>query len=272
MNKYLEEYNNEALSPRPGGNGKPYWNINSLKFMYVPKLHFPSLPHYDNYKYTITDCSNKEHIFISKTAEAYLTPVWKDIPQGLVVVKVEALDLEDKVVAIMGVRTFYKSEGFKGKENYKKAKRSYHEAATMALDYIYNQDFIQYWINHDMPDPSYDLYVYPSKMIFRIVNGILDYGHLNKDKYDVCLKIATNAANYLIKVSNENNSIYKGIPLTYYYQFREQYPGINNELAEERFNLLHISDSINGAEALLTMYEETNDRKYGVGNACLVLQ
>lgn len=258
----LAEYNSEENSPLPGGNGKPYWNINAMKFMYVPKLHFPSLPHYNHYRYTAIDTNKEKHVFESPTAEAYLTPIWHELPQGIIVLKVEALDLKNQIVAIMGVRTFYKSDGFYGIENFKKAKRSYKEASTKAFDYIFNQESILYWLDHETPDPNYDLYVYPSKMVDKIIRGSIDYSKLHPSKREMCMQIAKRAADYLIRISNENHSKYAGLPLTYYYQFREQYEGINNETAKERMDYLHLTDSVNATDGLLYLYEQTREKRY----------
>ena len=81
---------------RPGYEGKnPYWNKFAKKFMYAPAFDFQKVEGAATYRYTITQ-DGKENpaswTFEAKAPNLALTPVWKDITVGDVVLKVEAID------------------------------------------------------------------------------------------------------------------------------------------------------------------------------------
>ena len=93
------------------------------------------------YKFT-AKCENGEvYSFIDSKPTALLTPIWKDIKPGVVTLTVDALDDDGTVLFPVGLRTFYKSVPFQGRDAYKPKKREYRECAKMALNYVYEQPF-----------------------------------------------------------------------------------------------------------------------------------
>ena len=105
MDKYAEqallECNCEENTPHPGGvDGRAFWNINSSQFMFVPTLHFPNVPRARAYLYTAQDKDGKLHTFKSDTPTASLEPVWGEIPEGFVNLKVESLGKQGEVLHI----------------------------------------------------------------------------------------------------------------------------------------------------------------------------
>ena len=93
----LEEYNSDVKTVRRGGFGKPFWNIHSSQFMFVPELQFPIIPGAVKYIYTAVDSKGNSRSFESESSCAALTPIWKDIAPGMVELKVEAIhQIDDK--------------------------------------------------------------------------------------------------------------------------------------------------------------------------------
>ena len=125
MDKYakqaLLEYNSEECSPHPGGvNGRPFWNINSSQFTFAPTFHFPRVPKGRIYLFTATDRNGNTHSFKAETAVASLAPIWGELPEGFVELKVEALDKDGNYLHLAGARTFYKCAPFPGRGAYPK--------------------------------------------------------------------------------------------------------------------------------------------------------
>ena len=136
----LEEYNGDERTVRRAGAGKPFWNINSSQFMFVPQLEFPEIPGARAYLYTATDAEGEVHTFEADTPIAPLTPIWRDIPEGFVTLTVEALHIRgEKILA--GARTFWKSAPFPGRADLPPRARSYRECARLAFGFDFLGDF-----------------------------------------------------------------------------------------------------------------------------------
>ena len=122
-------------------NKFPFWNAESLQFMYVPAFHFTALKGINKYRYDAIDENNVKHSFYAEDCCERLTPIWADIPEGVVNLTVTALNNDGTENSLVGARTFFKSASFP--ENTPKATCSYIECAKKAYEYAINQDFVQ---------------------------------------------------------------------------------------------------------------------------------
>ncbi len=231
MDKYaklaLEEYNSEKNMIRPGGvDGKNFWNLNSMQFMFIPSFQFPRVPAAESYEFTATDSTGKTHTFLDKSPTAPLTPIWKDIPCGMVELKVEAIHRINGNRYLSGARTFYKAPLFPGRDTLPPKACSYKECATKALEYAFNSPASQYWLEHGKPDPDYYHNVYPSKMIRSLVNAMMAYAELKPQMADKAIKLATNAADYLLSITYGADTAVQGLPPTY------SFDGLNKEIVD----------------------------------------
>ena len=193
MDKYAEqallEYNSAETSPHLGGaDGKPFWNINSTQFMFAPVLKFSEGPKGCLYLYTAKDESEKLHSFKSATPTASLAPVWSEIPEGFVELKVEAVDDNDNVVQLVGERKFYKCAPFPGRSAYPEKARSYRECAKKAFRFVYEDPMVQHWLIHGVPEPDYAHNAYPSKMIESIIKAMVYYAKLEPSNAENAIK------------------------------------------------------------------------------------
>ena len=115
----FNEYNSEEFAIRPGGiKGRGFWNVNSTQFIFAPCFGFPIIPKANGYLFTATDINGKIHTFKAERPTANLAPIWKDIPTGMVELKVESLDKDEKPQYLAGARTFYRVAPFKGPDFY----------------------------------------------------------------------------------------------------------------------------------------------------------
>ncbi|MBO4262206.1 MAG: hypothetical protein J5903_00285, partial [Clostridia bacterium] len=137
----LKEYNDEKTAAHLGGvDGRPFWNVYSTQFMFVPAFNFPGIKGARGYLFTAEDKDGKEHTFKADIPTASLAPIWAEIPVGVVHLKVESLNAEGKPEHIAGARSFYKSTPFPGRNAYPPKARSYRECAINAYRYIYNEE------------------------------------------------------------------------------------------------------------------------------------
>ena len=178
MDKYAQqallEYNSEETSPHPGGiDGRPFWNINSSQFTFAPKIQFPNIPGAKKYLYTAEDEKGNTYSFVDKSPMASLAPIWGDIPTGITTLTVKAINRQEKVFRISGVRTFFKCDPFPGREALPPKAKNYRESALNAFRFTYNDPMVQYWLEHGEPKPDYPHNVYPAKTISSIIDAMI---------------------------------------------------------------------------------------------------
>lgn len=212
----LAEYNSDTKTVRRAGtNGKPFWNINSSQFMFVPQFQFPNIPGAKSYIYTATDSNGNTHKFEDNSPIAALTPIWGDIAVGYVTLEVAAVHKRGGEPILAGTRTFYKSAPFPGRNNLPVRARSYKESALMALRYIFKDPSTNCWLTDNAPDPEYYHNVFPSKMISSIIGAMVYLAKLEPNMKDEALQLAKNAADYLLSITYTEGSPLKGLPPTY---------------------------------------------------------
>ena len=259
----LEEYNSDTKTVRRGGFGRPFWNIHSSQFMFVPELQFPIIPGAVKYVYTAVDSNGDAHTFESKSSSAELTPIWKDIAPGMVELKVEAIHQIDDKKYLAGARTFCKMEPFPGREDLPAKACSYKECAIDAFRFVFNDETNQYWLEKGMPKPDYYHNVYPSKTYSSVINAMVTYAELEPENAEKALKIATNIADYLMSITYGEDSALAGLPPTYSFKDidAELATKIAPSAAERRDMLMVIYPASVGC-AYLTLEKATGDKKY----------
>ena len=134
--KALDEYNGEIAKHHGGINGRPFWNTNSSQFIYNPCFGFPIIPGAKSYLFTANDCNGVTRSFKAEKPTSLLTPIWKDLPAGIVELKVEALDEDGNIKYLAGARTFFKCDPFPGRENLPPKACTYRECALKGLRYV----------------------------------------------------------------------------------------------------------------------------------------
>lgn len=234
----LDEYNSDVTTVRRGfltggtfWNGssrdhdgvrsRPFWNAHATQFMYNPCFEFAAVPMCRRFLFTATDCSKKVHTFEADSPMSLLTPIWGDLPEGNVELKVEALEDDGTPISLVGARTFYRCAPYAGPDAYSPKVRSYRECALMAFRYVYNMPTVQYWLKHGVPDPEYHLNRYPSKMIASLIMAMVSYASIAPENAENAIQLAKNAADYLISISIGEDSPLNGLPPTYHTEFNQ---------------------------------------------------
>ena len=224
----LDEYNSATETVRrAGNNGKPFWNINASQFMYVPQFMMPAIPGAKEYIYTATDSKGGVYTFTAESPIEPLNEIWKDIAVGFVTLTVEAVNKNNGKKYLAGTRTFYKTQGFSGRDALPKRACSYKECATKAFRFVFNDPTTQYWLQKGYPDPEYYHNVYPAKMISSIVRAMISYATLEPENAKEAMQLAKNAADYLISLTYDASYALTGLPPTY------SFKGLNKEIVDK---------------------------------------
>ena len=193
--------------------GLPFWNVESTQFMYVPAFHFTAIRDCSRYRYTAVDVQGGVHTFEADDCCVLLTPIWAELPEGVVNLTVTALRPDGTEYAIVGARTFFRLAPFPAENPPKVC--SYSECAIKGYKYAMSQDFVQHWLNYGTPDPAYDLNTYPSKMISSLVRSMLSYARICPEDADKAMKVAVSAADYLISITPRGDAPLADLPPTY---------------------------------------------------------
>ena len=191
----------------------PFWNTESTMFMYVPAFHFTPIRGCCRYLYQAEDENGKRYAFEADHCCALLTPIWAELPEGVVRLTVTALREDGSEYGIVGARIFFKSASFP--EKTPAALCSYAACAKKAYRFAMSQSFIRHWLQYGTPDPSYDLNVYPSKMISSVAEAMLSYARLCPEVAADAVQVAVNAADYLIGITPRGNVPLADLPPTY---------------------------------------------------------
>ena len=258
----IEKLNEQAVAEynipiRPGYEGKnPYWNKFATKFMYAPAFDFKEVEGAATYKYTVKE-NKKEPVaewsFTDAAPNKSLAPIWQHIIPGNVILTVEALDKDNNVIAQAGERKFYRDFPFKGP--YHDAVRDYKESAIFALLYIHNMKAMQHWKNDTAPDMSYELNTYPCKIIGSTISAEVMLSQLCPQLKDDALKIAENAAQFLINQSRPEGEPLAYFPPTYYGNY------VTSGAKRNKGKTMAM-EALTAANAFLDLYDATSKQEY----------
>lgn len=242
----------------PGEPGKtPFWNVAAKRFIYAPAFNYKSLEGATAYKFElISEADGSKHSFEAKVPYAPLSPVWGDLPVGYFKIKVTGISKQRDTVGTAGEGRYYRAAPFNGV--YHQAVMPYDKSAMVALDILLEKDYIKYWLEHKVPDPSYRYYRYPAKIYSAVIIAALTYGKLKPEEAERSTLLARTIADFLINTSLPKGNPYEYFPLSYYgYEevFKKTNKGINT-------NSIMTIISADAGNAYLELYDVTKDEKY----------
>ena len=266
---YTQALEESLIQVRPGIPGKaPFWNTYAIRFIHVPSFDFKPLERAVTYRFTATSSADSmDHVFTAPQPWDPLLPIWKDLPVGMVDLKVEGLDENGREMGVSGTRQFYRAAVFGGE--YHAPERDFRESARMGLQWLFNRDHYQRWLTAASPDTNYYLYCYPSKIIGAVVSSMLMYSALHPGDSLTAMQIAINAGNYLMNASQPAGSPLEFFPPTYDGDLAEGiHTGGFSDREYARNKTLEIRDQLmmmypaSVGEAYLNLYERTGLDRY----------
>lgn len=248
----------ESLIPvRPGIPGKQaFWNGSSVMFKYAPSFQNDQsswiIPKPAYYRYSAFSFADKQtYTFKAETPYEALSPIWEQLPDGEVYLKVEAVSDDGKDTYLAGSRMFYKTATFC--PPYPSAKYSYSEALKKGLSFMYHQPHILNWLKTGTPDhESHKIYCYSAVEVGSVINGMLQYNKFFPEN-DSSLLIAKKAADYIIA-----NAEPKDAPLAY---FPKVYEGTDMFAGNYKGEIIMHEPASTGM-SFLALYERTGGKKY----------
>ena len=215
-----EECASAATSAHAGGGpGRPFWNPQSTEFMYVPAFQFAPQPGCAGYRYFARGSDGVTRTFDAPTASASLEPLWRDLPEGVVELTVRPFGADGALWPLCGARTFFRLSPFPA--DLPSAARNWRDSVLAAYDYAFGQSFLTHWLEFGTPDPDYDRYVYPSKMIPTIIEAMINYSRLRPERSVDAMRIARASADWLIGITPGDGAPLAHLPPTYYINWRE---------------------------------------------------
>ena len=199
-----------------GVDGQPtIWNGHAIQFMYPPQFDFKAVAGAVKYRFTAIDDMHREFAMEAARPTEPLTSLWTNLTDnGFVTVTALGLDAKGEVCGLAGTRRFWKMARYRP-GTYPTARRSYGEASRMAFDYIFERPSTQYFLKYGKPDPEYGLNAYPARMHAGLICGMVRYAKVRPDRAADALKVARNAADYLISISLPADAVLAHFPPTY---------------------------------------------------------
>ena len=273
----------EYLNPiRPHTEGRnDNWTGYCKKFTYAPVFDFEDVAGAVKYRFTVTPdiavneaavradddseaqeakkekdevkLAEKSYTFTADSPDACLSPIWEEIPVGKVVLKVEALDKDGKVLGVAGERSFLRDFPFQAP--YPGNIRPYREAALMAMLYIHSMPQVKHWAESNEPDMSYKHNTYANKIIGNTVSVEAKLAKFYPEYAEEAIAIAKGAAQFLIDQSRPEGDPLAFFPPTYY-------GGLIASKREANIGKVMTMDPCMAANGFLDLYDVTGEEIY----------
>ena len=243
----------------PGGvDGSPFWNRRSISFMHPPAFDFAEVPGASSYRFTVTDDMVHVHEFTANRPTADLSPVWKKVPIGFVRVEARGVDGKGMDLGLAGTRRFWKSAPYEPGV-YPSKPWSYLECVRRWYPALMAHPNTRHFLKHGTPDGKTDLLnIYPAKMNAALITGMLRYAKVPGAPKEDAIKVAMNAGDYMISISQPDGAPLAGFPPTYW-----KMEGQKSNFASIKYagqNMLVYPASMGAAYILL--HSETGEMRY----------
>lgn len=250
-----------AVPVRPGIPGqRPFWNGYSKRFIYAPAFDFKEIENAIIYQFDlISPDDSATYRFESDKPCNALSPIWTELPVGSYNLTVTGLSKEGQELGIAGKREFYRAAPFNGV--YHETSARYDSSARVALNSLLHKDYLEYWLEHKEPDPSYILYRYPSKIYSALVIGAVTHARLTAGSPEAerSVELARIIADNMLSISFKEGTPLEFFPPTYY-GYNEVFDKHPDSHMQHEHNM--IIYGVDAGNAYLDLYELTGDEKY----------
>lgn len=240
----------DDLAPiHPGIPGQvPFWNQNAKQFIWPPSFDVPKTAGAQSYRFIILGSDKKTRSFQADDPTVSLAPVWDDLPPGPT-----ELTIQPEPAGKPTTRAFHRAAPFNGP--YGKPLIPYDQSARIALKSVLNESFVKWWLAHHEPDPTYPLNRYPSKINGSILTACAMYATQSPRPTDAddAIKIARNAADFLLSISHAPGSRLEYFPLSYYKA---------KPTDRENDHFLIFNTPAEAAQGFLDLFDAVHDDKY----------
>jgi maltose/maltodextrin transport system substrate-binding protein len=260
---YESELEQSRIPVRPGEPGKvPFWNGYSQKFSFAPAFELPLVAGAEAYRFTAIADDGQIRTFEAGVPWAPLTPIWAELPEGMVRLTVEGVGgSRERALGIAGEKAFYRSPVFGGPYR-DPAPISYSEAGKNGLRALLRQRKFQYWLQAGKPDPECRLYCYPAKEMGAALRGMSAYSKIADDPREAreAIQIALLMADFLIETSIPAGQPLEHMPLVYWINPESQIIE-HAKTAADRVTTMMMSEPTRGGFGYLDLYDATGEKR-----------
>lgn len=256
---YGQQALEESVIPvRPGVPGKvPFWNEEAKRFIYAPAFDYKPVSGAAKYRYEVVSVKeDRKFTFENKVAHAPLSPVWAQVPVGDFTIAVVGLSAKGDSLGLAGKGRYYRAAPFNG--IYHKPVMPYDQSAMLALDNLIREDYVQYWLEHKKPAPTYLNYRYPAKIYSALVIGAITHARLkgNTTEGKKSTELARIVADFMLSIVYQPGTAWEYFVPTYYgNKFDGKRPHMH---PDNNFTIM----GVDAGYAFLDLYDHTGDKKY----------
>lgn len=242
---------------RPVREGVPCWNQKAVQFQFAPSFDFRASPEAKSYRFSIQHEEGDALVFTAREPSASLAPIWTKLPAGKAVLTVRGLDMNGREVGNTITRVFHRAAVLP--ESYPAPAMSWDDSARTAVDALVHSPDLKCWFSTGVPDATFHLYRYPSKIIGAAASALAIYAAQMPAPADAvaALQASRRAADYLLSMSFPAGDAWAFHPPTYH-------PTMFAERMKGHMNPANYMTNC-GAETggyLLDVYAATKDTKY----------
>ena len=240
----------------PEANGGLHWNTHSEWFTYPPSLPFAPVEGASSYRISVIDDVGGRWTLVSSRPDEPLTNVWPKMATGYFDVCCRAFDAKGAAVGGVQANRWWKLAPFRPGA-YPAAARSYAESAAKIYEYVFNMPATRRFLRTGRPDPEYQLNSYPTKMHSGLIKAMVRYAKAVPAHAEDAMKVARNAADYLISISEGEGRPLAGFPPTY--EANEEYRKCKAGKYAGQTMLTYPQEA---GSAYLELYEASGEAKY----------
>jgi hypothetical protein len=173
-------------------------------------------------------------------------------------VRSEALDSNGRVLGVSGTRRFWKSAPYEPGA-YSPKPYSYAECIKRYCMTLFSHTNTQHFLKFGRPDGYTDLLnIYPAKMNSALIRGMIRFAQIDPSHRDNAMKVARNAADYMLSISQPADAPLAYFPPTYF-----KMEGQKSNFASVKYagqNMLTYPATM--AMAYLDLHDVDGDGKY----------
>jgi len=252
----------ESLQPiRPGIPGeRPFWNGSAPSFTYAPAFDFKTFKGATAYRFTarVVGMKSATLVFEAENPWAPLTPIWKDLPAGEVILQVQGLKEKDgEPIGLAGERRFYRASVFNGP--YQAPAFDFRESVRRVCLFQFRSPFFQQF--KEARD-HYDMDPYPSKFEGTgVIQSMTILARISPrlPEADDALLMARNAARHLIRISRPSGDALAFFPPTYSATTRTFNPALAPECQPDNI-MMYLPAQV--GDCYLDLFDATNDAEF----------
>jgi len=263
---YLAQELEASRKPlRPGKPGvAPFWNRYAKRFVYAPAFELPEVPGASAYRFRVAPAEGPMLAFTADVPWAPLSPVWSDVPHGLVRLTVEGLEAPGGAsLGIAGELTFYRAPAFGGPYR-EPPPWTYREAGVRGLRALFEHRRFQCWLTENKPDPEMFLNCFAAKEMGASIRAMVAFARLTASESESrdAIQIARNIADFLIRHSEPPERPYPYFPPVYWINPENRIDDWHFEVARENQNQFMLSEPVRATFGYLDLYDATQDAAY----------